>query len=180
MTCHVLQTGYQSLTANSHRSGNHTDYYVVMSPGSTGRAISQEDMSDLSGESAISYREQLALLESHNKHLETTVQKTSEEVKKLTSQVEHLNRRVESLANQLRMVSYNSYAASQCASQSSEVSSAAGSPFEHRSSPICVDNRPPAPLPGREGERLLRDVAKDELCCSWSGQFPSQGSSGDL
>ena len=125
-----------------------------MSPGSTGKAISQEDMSDLSGESAISYREQLALLESHNKHLESTVVKTSEEVKKLTSQVEHLNRRVESLANQLRMVSYNSYAASQCASQSSEVSSAAGSPFEHRSSPICVDNRPPAPLPGREPAKV--------------------------
>ena len=109
----------------------------------------QEDTSDQSGESVTSHRDHLALLEAHNKHMESTVSKNTEDVKKLTSIVEHLSRRVESLANQLRIMTFNG------TGQGSEVSSASGSPpilAEHRSSPISVDNRPPAPLPGEEGE----------------------------
>lgn len=92
-----------------------------------------------------SHHDHLALLEAHNHHLEGTVSKNTEDVKKLMSLVEHLSRRVESLANQLRIMTFNG------TGQGSEVSSASGSPSisaEHRSSPISVDNRPPAPLPG--------------------------------
>lgn len=167
-------SGYQSLSSTPSRSSSHTDYYVVMSPGSrpqvgwcvwvlsklsiqhSSLCRMQEDASDQSGDSVTSHRDHLALLETHNRHLEGSVSKNSEDVKKLTSVVEHLSRRVESLANQLRIMTFSS------TGQGSEVSSASGSPSisaEHRSSPISVDNRPPAPLPG-EGEGKGRGGGK--------------------
>ncbi len=137
---------YQSLNAPPTRP-NHTDYYVVMSPGAN-RTLSQDDTSDQSGDSNFSHRDHLAVLEAHNRNLETAVVHNSEDVKKLTTLVEHLNRRVESLANQLRIMTFST------TGQGSEGSSASGSPTntlpgERRSEPISVDNRPPAPLPGQ-------------------------------
>lgn len=90
----------------------------------------------------VSYREHLAILENHNRHLEGVVTKSSEEVKKLTTTVEHLKRRVESLANQIRIMSFGGVG------QGSEVRSASGSPSTAGDSQVSVDNRPPAPLPG--------------------------------
>ena len=119
-----------------------------MSPGAS-RTVSQEDTSDQSGDSVISHRDQLALLEAHNQKLDTDMAKNREDVKRLTNLVEHLTRRVESLANQLRIMTFSG------TGQGSEVSSASGSPSmalpgeQRRSSPISVDNRPPAPLPGQ-------------------------------
>lgn len=159
----------QALSSTPSRSATHTDYYVVMSPG-TNRAVSQvrgkswiekwlqlntiyvqEESSDHSGDSVVSHREHLALLD-RNRHLEGLVVQNSEEVKKLTSRMEHLTRRVESLANQFRIMNFPNGVSQ--GSQGSEVSSSSGggSPSMHmadrRSSPICVDHRPPAPLPG--------------------------------
>ena len=94
----------------------------------------------------MSYRDHLALLETHNKNLEASLARNADDTKRLASQVEHLNRRVESLANQLRMVSYNGTGLG-----SETSSSSSGSSIDHRSSPISVDKRPPAPLPGGLG-----------------------------
>lgn len=109
----------------------------------------QDDMSDHSGDSAISYRDHLVMLENHNKYLETALSRNTEDTKRLTTQVEHLNRRVESLANQLRMIGFNGHGP-EVTGLGSQTSSSSGSSIDHRSSPISVDKRPPAPLPGIE------------------------------
>lgn len=99
----------------------------------------------------MSYRDHLAMLESHNRKLEATVAKNTEDLKKLANLVNHLDKRIESLANQLRMVPYsgnaggggNSYGSGTTgASYGSGGSSTSGSPR------LSVDQRPPAPLPG--------------------------------
>lgn len=140
------------------------EYYVVMSPGAS-RTVSQvtnhamptlttrihailslsiqEDTSDQSGDSIISYRDHLAMLEGHNRHLEMTVSKNQEEMKSLTALVKHLERRVESLANQLRMVSLGRPIPPSHGSAGSSFSDSPPSP------PVSVDDRPPAPLPGK-------------------------------
>ncbi len=157
---YALQVSYQSL--NTPARANHTDYYVVMSPGAS-RTVSQEDTSDQSGDSVMSHREHLSLLEAHNRNVESAVAKNTEDIKKLMNLVEHLNRRIESLAHQLRIMTFGG------TGQGSEVSSASGSPTvalpgARRSSPICVDNRPPAPLPGQQNPLHIHNTRSQTKC----------------
>ena len=93
-------------------------------------------MSDQSGDSVISHRDQLRYLEGHNNNLEATVAKNNEEIKRLNKVVDHLNRRIESVLNQIRIMSTEDMASIKIPSRSPS-----GSP------PVSVDNRPPAPLP---------------------------------
>ncbi len=83
----------------------------------------------------MTYRDQLAFLEAHNKNLETIVQKQAERCDRTDTLVEHLGKRVESLAIQLRMLAFNNGGVASKGSESSCNDSS-------------VDRRPPAPLPG--------------------------------
>lgn len=59
------------------------------------------DNSDQSGESTMSERELLSLLQSHLKHIE---KKLLEDVNRLISRMDHLERRYDSMQTQIRML----------------------------------------------------------------------------
>lgn len=101
----------------------------------------QDDTSDLSGDSVLSHREQLKMIEGHNHHLEATVARNAEEIKKLNKLVTHLNKRIESLLNHIRIMSGEELGSIKMSSPSPSNSPPTRSP------PASVDNRPPAPLP---------------------------------
>ena len=62
------------------------------------------ETSDHSGESAMSDKEHLSLLESHNRHIEKKLSRAVDDIAKLSFMVEHLRKFTESLQNQLRMM----------------------------------------------------------------------------
>ena len=59
------------------------------------------DSSDQSGESNVSEREHLSLLQSHLKHIE---KKLFEHISRLGSRMDHLERRYDSMQTQIRML----------------------------------------------------------------------------
>lgn len=65
------------------------------------------DSSDQSGESSVSDREHLSLLQSHLKHVE---KKLFEHISRIVSRMDHLERRYDSMQTQIRMLHSERYA----------------------------------------------------------------------